>query len=347
MCPDDTASDAAELLTRAEVLSAEFSWADAATLFRIAAREYHTADDHLAEAHALRRAAQNYEALQPWRNAGMAWLDAAEAYSGHPHRADELARESEAGEAYLWAGYTFWWAEQRADSFRAHFIAGDEFKQSGDLRRAERAYKFAAISKAKEFATTTQVGRDVHPFFDAFAARDPLVDLADVAALRQQVNDEATRRFSARTHIDTLFAIRRALEEVGNQTEASRVYQLEMTARRQYAHAYEGALRWLWFCGFGEVIGYGESYSRFAAWSIFVFVLLFPAIYAAPVFQLNGAHDFRDDIYFSIVTATTVGYGDMQPQGWLKAVANVESLVGLVAFGMLVALLVRRVIRSN
>lgn len=39
---------------------------------------------------------------------------------------------------------------------------------------------------------------------------------------------------------------------------------------------------------------------------------------------------FLDCVYFSFVTYTTVGYGDIYPLGYLRFLAGVESLVGLV-----------------
>jgi hypothetical protein len=345
---DDPLTQAKRFVADGEAFADNFRWEEAAVSFRQAARCFHKLGDHEAEGFALRRAAQAYEALQPWRHAGQAWLGAAEAFSGHPHEAKQLPRKSEAGEAYLWAGYTFWWAEQHYDSFRAHFLAGDAFSAVDDLARAERAYKFAAISKAQAFATTSQINREVHPFFQEFAERDPVDDLERIAARRQQAADREQREFAARTHIDSLFAIRRSLEEMGNHEEASKAYRLEMSARRRYAREYKRWSRWLWLAVFGTIVDYGESFLRLGMWSFLTLLVIFPVAYAwAPGGRLHGARHFGDDVYFSLVTATTLGYGDMQPEGLVKAIANVESLVGLVAFGLLVSLIVRRVARSG
>ncbi len=46
---------------------------------------------------------------------------------------------------------------------------------------------------------------------------------------------------------------------------------------------------------------------------------------------------FRDSIYFSIVTITTLGYGDFLPQGLSKALACVEVFLGLTMMGLIVA----------
>src|SRR5689334_22343436 len=38
------------------------------------------------------------------------------------------------------------------------------------------------------------------------------------------------------------------------------------------------------------------------------------------------AKDFGDALYFSVVTATTLGYGDVHPNGWLRLSAAIEVL---------------------
>lgn len=46
--------------------------------------------------------------------------------------------------------------------------------------------------------------------------------------------------------------------------------------------------------------------------------------------------------YFSLVTATTVGYGDILPQGLSKGMAGLQAAVGVLIFGILIAKLVAR-----
>ena len=49
-----------------------------------------------------------------------------------------------------------------------------------------------------------------------------------------------------------------------------------------------------------------------------------------------------DAIYFSLVTATSVGYGDLFPVGAVRAVAVAEAVAGLLIFGALIAKFVSR-----
>jgi hypothetical protein len=46
---------------------------------------------------------------------------------------------------------------------------------------------------------------------------------------------------------------------------------------------------------------------------------------------------FLDSLYFSIVTISSLGYGDIRPLGWARALVGLEVLVGLAFLGLLVA----------
>jgi len=48
---------------------------------------------------------------------------------------------------------------------------------------------------------------------------------------------------------------------------------------------------------------------------------------------LRGGHSFEDMLYFSLITYTSLGYGDIVPLGDARLLAGVESLVGLVMIG--------------
>lgn len=57
------------------------------------------------------------------------------------------------------------------------------------------------------------------------------------------------------------------------------------------------------------------------------------------VFTFEGASHptFFDCLYFSVVTISSLGYGDMRPIGWARALVGLEVVTGLAYFGLLVA----------
>jgi hypothetical protein len=63
---------------------------------------------------------------------------------------------------------------------------------------------------------------------------------------------------------------------------------------------------------------------------IFAFGFIF-ANYLGSMGELNGApHGLLDYVYFSSMTYTTVGYGDLYPKGAIRFIAAMESLLGLM-----------------
>ncbi len=56
----------------------------------------------------------------------------------------------------------------------------------------------------------------------------------------------------------------------------------------------------------------------------------------------QGLIGFLNALYYSLVTFTTLGYGDMHPTGWLKIVSGLEALTGAVFMALIVAVIARK-----
>lgn len=72
---------------------------------------------------------------------------------------------------------------------------------------------------------------------------------------------------------------------------------------------------------------------------IFLVIFLFSCIYFSTTIVENGKpiQDGSDAFYFSIVTFTTLGYGDFQPPPEARFYAATESILGYIILGIFVA----------
>ena len=74
----------------------------------------------------------------------------------------------------------------------------------------------------------------------------------------------------------------------------------------------------------------------------------------APVYAIVGimknnepVHDIFEALYFSIVTWTTLGYGDYSPANGVKFTAAFEALMGYVGMAVIIGLIVGRVVNER
>ena len=89
---------------------------------------------------------------------------------------------------------------------------------------------------------------------------------------------------------------------------------------------------------------YGTSWTRaIYNWLVNVLVI-FPILYAL-VGGISGAHSIWDYLYFSIITATTLGYGDMHPVGYARIFASIEAIFGMFMWAVFLAVFARKYMR--
>lgn len=58
--------------------------------------------------------------------------------------------------------------------------------------------------------------------------------------------------------------------------------------------------------------------------------------------EMDTMHRFFNSFYFSLVTATSIGYGDIIPHGFSKIVSMIQAALSLLTFALFVAKLVSR-----
>ncbi|GAA0286604.1 ion channel [Psychrosphaera haliotis] len=106
------------------------------------------------------------------------------------------------------------------------------------------------------------------------------------------------------------------------------------------------------FCGYGEkprnVIAFSVWFILFCA--CFYFTMGVESNYGPIGFDSNhtfyeNLSHFGSSIYFSVVTFTTLGYGDIHPIGIARAVATFEAFIGSFALALYVVVFVKKTSR--
>jgi len=106
-------------------------------------------------------------------------------------------------------------------------------------------------------------------------------------------------------------------------------------------------LHWLWLSFSYFFWGYGERPFRtlfFAVFVIFGFALAYTQSYLLYAGELVKP-GLSNAVYFSMITFTTVGFGDFVPVGLAKAVAMLEAFCGIFTVSLLVVGLSRKYLR--
>jgi hypothetical protein len=98
----------------------------------------------------------------------------------------------------------------------------------------------------------------------------------------------------------------------------------------------------VWFIG-----GFLKPF-RFITLAICV-LLIFAVVYSLPIFQFSissigntGSLSFFDALYFSGITFTSIGYGDISPLGFTRLLAVVEGISGIAIMSSFLVALVNK-----
>ncbi|WP_394335055.1 potassium channel family protein [Thermococcus litoralis] len=79
---------------------------------------------------------------------------------------------------------------------------------------------------------------------------------------------------------------------------------------------------------------------------IYLVLIIFPILYLLTG-TVPGIKSYWQAIYFSIVTATTLGYGDFHPEGLGTFLASLEAIFGTFMWALLITTLGRKYLNSS
>ncbi len=85
---------------------------------------------------------------------------------------------------------------------------------------------------------------------------------------------------------------------------------------------------------------YGTNWKRPVL--LWVIVVLSSSLIYWLTHSVPNAYDFLSYLYFSIVTATTLGYGDLHPVGIGRALASAEAIFGTFMWAVFLAVFARK-----
>jgi len=129
---------------------------------------------------------------------------------------------------------------------------------------------------------------------------------------------------------------------------ADQYHYREMVCRRRALKWYN-LVRWLNFI-FGDLsCKYGTSITRIAIWMIVVimgFAYIFHLLQNIDYYNAHYFLNYMDSLYFSLVTYTTVGYGDLHVVGDFRILAGIEAIIGITLTSLFTVIVARKIIRD-
>lgn len=130
-------------------------------------------------------------------------------------------------------------------------------------------------------------------------------------------------------------------------------FRLERVMHRMQMRRFSA--EWCWSKLLDLMCGYGESAARVIGFALVETILsavlyFFLGVKGPEGIIMFNAHNgletnvlaFLECIYFSIITFTTTGYGDVSPIGITRLVAAVEAFIGAFAISLFVVVFVRK-----
>ena len=172
----------------------------------------------------------------------------------------------------------------------------------------------------------------------------------------QRLGDSNAARRCFEEAEETYRNLRLHLEKAGLFEQAGLFFHREMVTRRLQLPRYSGARLLSWLVDLFS--GYGEKPLNVVLFSIALIVvcgLLYflvgvqhagqPLGLALERGWLANLDDLADCLYFSVVTFTTLGYGDITPHGLARPIAAFEAFTGSFTMALFVVVFVKKMTR--
>ena len=171
--------------------------------------------------------------------------------------------------------------------------------------------------------------------------KDALIDFTDARLRNTEMKREEIESHIIQKHEgnflkakEIYLLLKNNFHSLGRYDEESWAFKKEKDMERK-SYSQGRPLKWLGSMFWNLLYGYGERPFWILGWCGFL-LLLSSCIYwlSKGVFQVIGIHlipveDYWNNLYFSVVTFTTLGYGDFRPIGKIRVLASLEAFLGI------------------
>jgi uncharacterized protein YjbI with pentapeptide repeats len=191
-------------------------------------------------------------------------------------------------------------------------------------------------------------------FLELYLDEGVLIDFTDVLLrntkiIREQINNhilqEERKDFEQAKEVYLL--LKNNFHSIGRYEDESWAFKKEKDMeRKSYCH-FRTFHKWLWSCFLNGIFGYGERPVRVIMSAIliilgFTFLFMISGISDTSIGGFTSKN-FLDCIYFSVITFTTLGYGDFRPlEGCGRVFAGTEAFIGALIMALFVYTFARR-----
>jgi hypothetical protein len=145
---------------------------------------------------------------------------------------------------------------------------------------------------------------------------------------------------------DACSRAKRSLEELGNREGADYHFYHEMVAKRKQKKHLPSLIEYVFI---ESVFGYGVYWNRILiSWFLLLVGcgLMYWIGHGIEGKDLTRGASLFESLYFSIVTVTTIGYGDYFPRkGFFQALSSLEAIIGTFMWAAFIAIFARKYMR--
>jgi uncharacterized protein YjbI with pentapeptide repeats len=157
--------------------------------------------------------------------------------------------------------------------------------------------------------------------------------------IENHILQEKEKEFSKAKEIYLL--LKNNFHSIGRYDDESWAFKKEKDMERKSICHFKSLHKWLGTCFLNIIYGYGEK-----PWNVIfsaLVIIIFFALLFSGFLKSNVVRNFPDSFYFSLITFTTLGYGDFRPlEGWGRILAGSEAFIGAFMMALFVYTFARR-----